>query len=107
MRRRKIWRGNLEVRLNRPEGLARLGRVLRVYVDRVSAFHPNARLYLVSAVISGASMGVFRLLFNFYVLSLGFDEELLGNLVTTSSLTGVIRDDPRTRQEFLEFVRNG
>lgn len=76
--------------MNRPEGLARLGRVLRVYVDRVSAFHPNARLYLVSAVISGASMGVFRLLFNFYVLSLGYDEELLGNLVTTSSLTALL-----------------
>ena len=30
-----------------------------------------------------------------------------GSRLTTSSLTGVIRDDPRTRQEFLEFVRNG
>ena len=30
-----------------------------------------------------------------------------GSQLTTSSLTGVIRDDPRTRQEFLEFVRNG
>lgn len=81
---------NQEMGLNRPKGLARLGRVARVYIDRVSAFHPNARLYLVSAVISGASMGVFRLLFNFYVLSLGFDEELLGNLVTTSSLTALL-----------------
>ena len=30
-----------------------------------------------------------------------------GSRLTTSSLTGVIRDDPRTRQEFLEFIRNG
>ena len=30
-----------------------------------------------------------------------------GSRLTTSSLTGVIRDDPRTRQECLEFVRNG
>ncbi len=30
-----------------------------------------------------------------------------GSQLTTSSLTGVIRDDARTRQEFLEFVRNG
>lgn len=30
-----------------------------------------------------------------------------GSRLTTSHLTGVIRDDPRTRQEFLEFVRNG
>lgn len=35
-------------------------------------------------------MGVYRLLFNFYVLSLGFDEAILGNLITTSSLTALL-----------------
>lgn len=30
-----------------------------------------------------------------------------GSRLTTSSLQGVIRDDPRTRQEFFELVRNG
>ena len=30
-----------------------------------------------------------------------------GTRLTTSSLLGVVRDDPRTRQEFLEFVRDG
>jgi GTP cyclohydrolase I len=30
-----------------------------------------------------------------------------GSRLTTSSLLGVVRDDPRTRQEFLELVRNG
>jgi MFS family permease len=53
-------------------------------------FRPNARLYLLTVIISGISMGVFRLLFNFYVLSLGFDEALLGRLVTTGSLTSLI-----------------
>lgn len=33
-------------------------------------------------------MGVFRLLFNFFVLSLGFNEAMLGNLITTSSFVG-------------------
>jgi MFS family permease len=41
-------------------------------------------------VIIGAAMGVFRLLFNFYVLSLGFDEALLGSLITTSSMTALL-----------------
>ena len=59
------------------------------YARHLWAFRPNARLYLLNVIIVGASMGVFRLLFNFYVLSLGFDEELLGNLVTTSSLTAL------------------
>ena len=30
-----------------------------------------------------------------------------GSRLTTSHLMGVVRDDPRTRQEFLELVRNG
>ena len=30
-----------------------------------------------------------------------------GSRLTTSHLLGEVRDDPRTRQEFLEFVRNG
>lgn len=35
-------------------------------------------------------MGVFRLLFNFYVLSLGYNEALLGSLITISSLTALL-----------------
>jgi MFS family permease len=60
------------------------------YVSRVRAFRPNARLYLLNVVIIGAAMGVFRLLFNFYVLSLGYDEALLGGLITTSSMAALI-----------------
>ena len=52
---------------------------LRVYLERLRAFSPNARLYLVSIMIFGAAMGINQLLFNFYVLSLGFNEAVLGN----------------------------
>ncbi len=64
--------------------------VLREYSKQLGAFRPNARLYLLSVIVTGAAMGVFRLLFNFYVLSLGYDEALLGRLVTTNSLTALI-----------------
>ncbi len=60
------------------------------YASRVRAFSRNARLYLLNVVIVGAAMGVFRLLFNFYVLSLGYNEALLGSLITVSSLTALI-----------------
>ncbi len=69
---------------------SRVKTVLATYIDRVSAFHPNARLYLTSVIITGAALGVFRLLFNFYILSLGYDEALLGTLITTSSLTALL-----------------
>lgn len=70
--------------------LARFGRGLKDYGAHLVAFQPNARLYLAYAIIAGIAMGIFRLLFNFYVLSLGFDEKLLGNLVTTGNLTALL-----------------
>ena len=69
---------------------SQVGGTLLEYGSRVRAFRPNARLYLFNVIIAGAAMGVFRLLFNFYVLSLGFNEALLGQLVTTNNLTSLI-----------------
>ncbi len=71
-----------------------LARLTREYLSHLRAFSPNARLYLLYVFISGAAMGVFRLLFNFYVLSLGYDEALLGNLITLSSLTALVAAIP-------------
>lgn len=65
------------------------GSALQVYARRVAAFRPNARLYLLNVIIIGAAMGVQRLLFNFYILSLNYDEALLGQLVTISSLSAL------------------
>lgn len=74
--------------------IAQLGTSLAAtaseYADRVRAFRPNTRLYLVYVAVLGAAMGVFRLLFNFYVLSLGFDEALLGGLITTGNMTALL-----------------
>jgi MFS family permease len=64
--------------------------VIQTYIARVKAFHPNARMYLVSAMMTGAALGVYRLLFNFYVLSLGYDERLLGQLITITSMTALL-----------------
>jgi MFS family permease len=66
------------------------GGVMQEYAARLSAFQPNARLYLLNVILMGAAMGVYRLLFNFYVLSLGYDEALIGQLVTVSSLTALL-----------------
>ncbi len=67
-----------------------LKQVLVTYAARVGAFSRNARLYLVSAVLTGAAFGIYRLLFNFYALSLGMDESIIGQLITTASMTSLI-----------------
>lgn len=68
----------------------RLGQGLCLYGRRVRLFRPNARVYLLFTILTGAGFGIYRLLFNFYVLSLGHDEALLGNLLTTTSLVALL-----------------
>jgi MFS family permease len=76
--------------MNRTRPSSPLFRLLGEYNSHIKAFKPNARLYLLNVMITGVMMGVFRLLFNFYVLSLGFDEALLGNLITASSFAALL-----------------
>ncbi len=57
------------------------------YTKRIRAFGYNARLFLLSVVLTSLAMGVFHLLFNFYVLSLGYTNELVGQLVTVNYTT--------------------
>lgn len=68
----------------------RVRSALRTYLARVKAFSPNARKYLLGIMLYGAAIGIFQLLFNFYVLSLGYNEAVLGNLVTARSATTLI-----------------
>lgn len=74
--------------------ISRVSSGLRNYVGNVRAFSRNATLYLLSMIIGSAAFGVFRLLFNFYVLSLGYDEALVGNLVAITSMTALIAAIP-------------
>ncbi len=60
------------------------------YREHVAAFTRNARLYLTGSIMLGIVMGIFQLLFNFYVLSLGYNQEVLGTLVSFRSATSLI-----------------
>lgn len=64
--------------------------VIKTYIKRVAAFRPNARKYLLSIMIFGAGFGVHRILFNFFLRSLGYDEAFMGLLSTVSSMTVLI-----------------
>ena len=64
--------------------------VLKTYISRIRAFTPNAVKYLISIMIYGAGFGIHRILFNFFLRSLGYDETLMGLLSTVSSVTVLI-----------------
>jgi MFS family permease len=65
--------------------------VVSLYLRKTAQFSRNARLALVYSAITGLAFGVFRFLFNFYVLSLGpeYDEAFIGTLQTVSSFASI------------------
>ncbi|MGC9358583.1 MAG: MFS transporter, partial [Anaerolineae bacterium] len=63
---------------------------IKSYIENVRRFSPEARLYLMAQMIQGISWGVFRLFFNFYVLSLGYRRDFLGLLISLPSLTALV-----------------
>ena len=67
-----------------------MSNVLHTYWTRIKQFSPNARLYLVSAVMTGAALGVYQLLFNFYVISLNMDVNIAGQLASMNSTTALV-----------------
>lgn len=62
----------------------------QTYLDRIRLFQRNARLYLLYVAVSGVTAGIFGLLFNFYVLGLGFDEALLGRLLSANNTAALL-----------------
>ncbi len=69
----------------------RVGLGIRGYIRRLR-FRRNAWLYLLSAILTGVAFGIYRLLFNFFVLSLdpSYNEQLLGSLVSVSSGAAIV-----------------
>ncbi|MEW6093406.1 MAG: MFS transporter, partial [Chloroflexota bacterium] len=67
-----------------------MSNVIKIYLIRIGQFSRNARLYLASAIVSGAAFGVYRLLFNFYALSLELDESIIGHIITINSTTALV-----------------
>lgn len=67
-----------------------MNNVIHTYWMRVKQFSPNARLFLASIILTGAALGIYRLLFNFYVLSLNMDANVVGQLTSTNSMTALI-----------------
>jgi MFS family permease len=64
------------------------------YLQRVQSFSPNARWYLLYSILSGFAMGILQLLFNLYVLSLGYDSSTLGLLVAMPPIVVTISAIP-------------
>jgi len=64
---------------------------IALYIEKTKQFSRNAKLVLLHSALTGFAFGVFRFLFNFYVLSLGegYDEAFIGTLQTAASFATI------------------
>lgn len=64
---------------------------IALYLAKTKQFSANAKLVLLYSAFTGLAFGVFRFLFNFYVLSLGdrYNEAFIGTLQTASSFATI------------------
>lgn len=63
-----------------------IAQVLIRYWASLTSFSPNARYYLLSEVIIGLSYGIYALIFNLYVDSMGYPRSFLGELQSLPNL---------------------
>lgn len=53
-------------------------------------FHPNVRLMLLAALFTQTGVGMFNVIYNLYVYSLGYTETLIGSIISISSFATVL-----------------
>jgi len=64
------------------------------YLRQIQGFSRNARLYLLAAFIRGIQFGIFRLIFNLYIVRLGYRQDFLGLLRSLDPLVMLLASLP-------------
>lgn len=60
------------------------------YRQQLRSFSANARLYLLSAIITGLSFSIYSLIFNLYIVSRGYPRSFLGELQSMPNLISLL-----------------
>ncbi|WP_040447566.1 MFS transporter [Ktedonobacter racemifer] len=53
-------------------------------------FQRNARLYLINSALSGVSLGIILILYNLYLISLGYDTDFIGLVLFVATISAAI-----------------
>ncbi|OPY49839.1 MAG: Major Facilitator Superfamily protein [Methanosaeta sp. PtaU1.Bin112] len=57
------------------------------FIARIKSFSPNAQRYLMFIFLTTLNVGIYGVIFNLYILSLGFTEDFLGLILSLSSVS--------------------
>jgi MFS family permease len=63
--------------------MARIAEEIADYMDRMKSFSRNSKMFLFSHALTTVGMGVFSVIFNLYILELGFSASFLGLIISS------------------------
>src|SRR5437660_11946422 len=61
-------------------------RLLNEYIQQFKHFQRNARLFLISNVLSGVTAGILLVLYNLYLISLGYHADFVGVILFVGTI---------------------
>ncbi len=67
---------------------------VRQLVSAFMGFEHDARVYLLTTLVSGISLGLFWINFNLYLASVGIDRPTIGLIATAGSIAGIVVSFP-------------
>jgi len=63
-------------------------------IARIGRFHRDARLFLLTTLVSGAALSLYWIDFNLYLTSLGYSTATIGTVATVGSMAGALTAFP-------------
>ncbi len=72
----------------------KLKRAIVGYGREVRSFNRNIRLSLLATVLGGIAQGIFNVVFNLYILSMGITEDVLGGILSAGPFAHAVASIP-------------
>ena len=85
------------------------------YIRRMGSFSPNAKLFLIGNILLSISGGIWGVIFNLYLLDVGFRKDFVGYMLSVGELAmglgalpaGLLCDRIKRRKSFLLAISSG
>lgn len=72
----------------------KIKRAIVGYAREIKSFNRNIRLSLLATVLGGVAQGIFNVVFNLYILSMGITENVLGGILSAGPFAHAIASIP-------------
>ncbi|MFC0559404.1 MFS transporter [Halalkalibacter alkalisediminis] len=67
-----------------------MGRFFGEWLNQLKTYNQNVRLFLLASVLSNIGMGIFMVIYNYYIRELGFDDHMNGSVIAMQAMASAI-----------------